>query len=662
MENWGVEVESHRPATDSSPAWSAALRAKAFPDADPETLGFATVHELWKRSFVRNRSSPCLGVRNREANGRLGDYTFFSYQAIHLYVSSVSGALLVEFAKTPDVERNVGIYGANCPAWLITFFACSRANARSVPLYDSLGVDAVEYVIFHAALPVVFCSIDKLERLASAVEKRKGVVKVVVYWGGSLPQYDTKIKRLVAAGVRTYVLDDLMEMGEHHRFEAQPPKPDSICTIMYTSGTTGRPKGVMLSHSAFVHNVASLDAFFTNQGISFGHGDSFLSYLPLAHIFDITFEVWMVHIGAKIGYYGGNPKNVLNDAQALKPTMFIGVPRIFDKLCDSVRAGFKSQGRMKKMVRAWGYRRKLAFMKGGIPAAKASPLFNLLFSRRIHAALGGKQRVVISGGAPLSRANEELLRVTMCCPVGQGYGLTETCAAISLAIPDVRSQEGSIGPPLPAASVRLESVPEMNYDALADPPCGELLVKSVHNFTGYYRDEELTESVVTEDGWFHTGDIGTIKNGVITLIDRKKNMFKMSHGEYIAVEIVENKLKKCHVVDQIWVCGDSTKAELVAVVVPNSSELMSWAKQKGLPTEMAQLVKDTQAREYVVSELQKTARSEKMVKIEYVHSVHLETVPFSQENDLLTPTFKPRRRQLAERYARKIEELYAQLG
>lgn len=421
---WVVEVEPSREASADRPAWSAAYSCKDFPACDPSSSDFPTVYDLWRKSVSRNKDLACLGVRKAAPSKRAADsYAFLSYQHVHLHVASAAGTMMGRHGMVPaasDSARvHVGILGGNCPAWTISFLACARSNMVCVPLYETLGENAVSYVIGHAELQVVFVSTDKILRLAGAVEDLKGKhsLKEVVYWGDSLPAWNEAIVKLGDAGVRTHVFEDYMDMGETNRFAANPPDPGDLCTIMYTSGSTGVPKGVMLTHRAFVQNVASLDTFFKKNGYDIGVGDSFLSYLPLAHIFDLTFEVWLMKKGARIGFYSGNPKEILLDAQRLRPTLFIGVPRVYDRLCDFARSRISASNVIRRLAFAWGYRRKLAFLRSGVPAAKASPIFNM-FCRNIHNLIGGRQRLMISGGAPLSSSNEEFLR---CESAGQHY-------------------------------------------------------------------------------------------------------------------------------------------------------------------------------------------------------------------------------------------------
>eukprot|EP00798_Chlamydomonas_sp_ICE-L_P010283 gene10283-8205_t len=301
-----------------------------------------------------------------------------------------------------------------------------------------------------------------------------------------------------------------------------------------------------------------------------------------------------------------------------------------------------------------------------------------------------------------------------------GYGLTETAASSFCAAPDVIGHNSTVGPPAPATELRFESVPEMGYDALDEQPKGEVLiqgganfmgyytVENTHatftynkvtlamilirggancmgyytventfatftynkptlatilirggaNFMGYYKDEKKTEEEVEADGWFHTGDIGMLnQHGSLKIIDRKKNIFKLSQGEYVAVEKLESTYKKNLITENVWVYGDSLKSTLVAVVVP-SEALLTWAKGEGIEGDMAALCQDERAKEHVVAELTATGKADKLKGYEMIKKVHMVPEPFSVDDGLITPTFKFKRPQLQKKFQSEIDAIY----
>jgi long-chain acyl-CoA synthetase len=217
---------------------------------------------------------------------------------------------------------------------------------------------------------------------------------------------------------------------------------------------------------------------------------------------------------------------------------------------------------------------------------------------------------------------------------------------------------GTVGPPVEHLDARLESVPEMGYDALSSIPRGEVCVKGSVLFSGYYKREDLTQEVMI-DGWFHTGDVGEWQpNGSLKIIDRKKNIFKLSQGEYVAVENLENVYGVLQEIDSIWIYGNSFESFLVAVINPNQQVLEHWAEQNGISGSLSELCENSRAKEYILSELTKIAKEKKLKGYEFIRAVHLDPLPFDMERDLITPTYKKKRPQLLKHYQGTIDALY----
>ncbi|CDY68722.1 BnaCnng60230D, partial [Brassica napus] len=276
--------------------------------------------------------------------------------------------------------------------------------------------------------------------------------------------------------------------------------------------------------------------------------------------------------------------------------------------------------------------------------------------------LGGRIRLLISGGAPLSPEIEEFLRVTCCCFVLQGYGLTETLGGTAMCIPDEMCMLGTVGIPAVYNEIRLEEVAEMGYDPLGENPAGEICIRGKCLFSGYYKNPKLTDEVL-KDGWFHTGDIGEIQpNGVLKIIDRKKNLIKLSQGEYVALENLENIYGQNSVVQDIWVYGDSFKSMLVAVIVPNPEVVNRWAKDLGLNKPFEELCSLTELQEHIILELKSTAEKNKLKRFEYIKAVKVEIKSFDLERDLVTATLKNKRNNLLKYYQAQVDEMYRKLA
>ncbi|KAI8474564.1 MAG: hypothetical protein J3K34DRAFT_407403 [Monoraphidium minutum] len=644
------------------PIWSAIYRRASSAEAFPSLDHVKTLYQSFEESVNAHRDLPALGHRPVDkATGEAGQYQWLSYGEVAERVAQIASHLAGLGVAARD---RVGVYGANCPEWMIAMQACNRMSYECVPLYDSLGENAVEYVVRHSDMVAVVVAGQKAGKLAKALAELQGAgqcrVKSVTYWGeGPDP---AAIKALQGQGIAVAAWEDALAAGAGAPAAPMPPSADDYCTIMYTSGTTGDPKGVLLKHSAVVAAVANVIYYCKAMDYVVGPGDSLMSYLPLAHIFDRVAEELVLHVGGRIGYWRNDPTKLIDDIAALAPTLFIGVPRIFDRIHAGVMAQIAKASPVKRFLFRWAYARKLHFLREGRSQAGAAPVFDRLVFSKVKRRLGGRVNVILSGGAPLAPHVEEFLRVAMCAPVAQGYGLTECCAGASIAIADNWGHFATSGPPLPCIEMRFESVPEMNYDATnPHAPAGEVLLRGPCLFDGYYKAPDKTEEVLDADGWFHTGDIGTLTpEGALKIIDRKKNIFKLSQGEYIAVEKLEATYSKAAPVEQVWVYGDSYQAKLVAVVVPKKHALEEWAEGAGKGgASFEELCADPAAAAWVLSQLAAAAKADRLKGFERVAAVHLDAAPFSVDNDLLTPTYKFKRPALKKHYEAEIAKMYA---
>lgn len=644
-----VDDGEQRPGRPTrSPTYVAAKFANVEQKPDSEL----TLFNFFTKSVEKYPERNCLGARSIKSNGEAGDFAFWSYRETATKVTHVAAALK---SKGLVAGGRVGIYGANCREWMLAMQACNRMSYACVPLYDSLGEDAIEYIVRHSEATLVFAQSAKLARLEKALPQIKDLVKCVVYWGDS----NESVNRIKDIGVEVHSFDEFSKIGEEQdKKEADPPKADDICTIMYTSGTTGDPKGVVLTHKAVAMGVCGLIEF-TNGHSPQTENDVYISYLPLAHIFDRMGEEMLLAVGGSIGYWRGDLQGLVDDIGSLKPTIFVGVPRVFDRIYARVTHQVESSSFIRKLLFKYAFNRKSNYLKDGFAHDKASPFFDKLVFSKTKGRLGGNVKLILTGGAPIAPHTEEFLKVCFCAPVVQGYGLTETCAGTFITIPDDPTMNGTVGPPLPFVEFHLESVPEMDYKADGDNPFGEVCVRTPASFKEYYKAKDMTLEVLEDSGWFHTGDVGTItKDGSLKLVDRKKNIFKLSQGEYIAVEKVEAAYKESSVIEQIWVYGDSFKNYLLAVVVPSENFVKKWSSEANKKFSYSENCKDLDLVLAIQKEMDSKAKEKKLKGFEVVKKIHLEAEQFAVENDLMTPTFKLKRPQLQKRYQSKIDQIY----
>eukprot|EP00887_Chlorella_sp_A99_P003454 scaffold7.g3454.t1 len=668
-----TEVEAGKPATEQHLAQGPSYRSPLTESVDMQLSEAKTLYDNWVESVARCPAAPCLGRRTCDPARRQCDsYSWLTYQEAGELVDDVASAM-VRVGLLPHGRASV--YGANSPEWMVAMQACNRQTVYCVPLYDVLGDSALDYIIDHSESTIVFVSADKLPVLAKALPPVASQVHTVVYWGhlgaSAAPALEA-IRELDS--VQLYSFEEFASLGRMHpappgarararssphcaacRGVSLPPRPDDICTIMYTSGTTGTPKGVLLSHRAVSCGANSLCFSLTENGIGFGPGDTYLSFLPLAHIYGRVVEEMMLSSGASIAYWSGEARQLPGDIRAAQPALFCSVPRVLERFESTIADKVKSSSPLKRALYHWAFAGKLAGIKGNWLWALVTPLLDwLVFKEISQQMLGSKIRLVSSGGAPLAKHIEEFMRVVSCANFVQGYGLTETCASTFLSHPARPDHLYTVGSPQPTFTLRLEAVPEMGYDPLGSPPSGEVLVKGTPLFSGYYKDDEETRRAMDAEGWFHTGDVGELTPaGALKIINRKKN------SEYIAVEKIEEVLDESPLIAQAWIHGNFHESCLVAVVVPNKRRLEAWAREQGIEGEFADLCADSQVKRMLQHEIETTAKSGGLKPFEVPRALHLEPAPFSVDNELLTPTFELRRHQLAQRYKAEVDALYA---
>ncbi|MFH4975008.1 hypothetical protein AB6A40_001717 [Gnathostoma spinigerum] len=383
-----------------------------------------------------------------------------------------------------------------------------------------------------------------------------------------------------------------------------------------------------------------------------------LSFLPLAHVFQHSMEMIAFAVGARVGYYSGDIRNLPDDCKILKPTVIVVVPRILNRIYDKVVASMKGS-LVKRAILNLALAIKMFEVRRGV--IRNDTIFDHFVFSKVREGFGGRARVFACGGAPLASHVMNFVRAALGCYIVEGYGQTECAGMISLCI-ETETVPCVAGVPIFCDHIKLSDASNLGYETLEQG--GEICVKGANVFKGYFHNDELTKETIDAEGWMHTGDIGKwTENGVLQIIDRVKNIFKLSQGEYIAPEKVENVYMQSRLVSQVFLHGESLKTCTIAVVVPEEEELVRIARQNlGLQNlTMNDLCANKKVKQMVMEDMLQVGRTAGLNKLEQVKDIILTSEPFSIKNGLLTPTLKNRRPYLRRHFAKDLKEMYENL-
>ncbi|KAM3592274.1 uncharacterized protein V6R79_016067 [Siganus canaliculatus] len=606
-----------------------------------------TLYEVFQRGLKVSGNGPCLGYRKP---GR--PYQWLRYKQVSDRAEHLGSGLLHKGLK-PNPDTFIGIFAQNRPEWIISELACYTYSMVAVPLYDTLGPEALVFIINQADISTVICdNQSKAETLLQNQEKgQTPVLKTVIIMDSFKPEL---IERATKCGIDIVSMEDVEALGKSNLQKPNPPKPEDLSIICFTSGTTGNPKGAMLTHENVVADAAGVLKGFESSVVPTTE-DVSISFLPLAHMFERVVQTVVYGSGAKVGFFQGDIKLLPDDMKTLQPTIFPVVPRLLNRVYDRVQSGAKTP--FKKWLLNFAVERKFAEVRKGV--VRSNSIWDKLIFHKVQESFGGRVRVMVTGAAPISQPVLNFLRASLGCQVFEAYGQTESTAGCTFTTPG-DATSGHVGVPLPCNIVKLVDVEEMNY--FASNGEGEVCIKGRNVFKGYLKDPEKTAEALDEDGWLHTGDIGKwLPSGVLKIIDRKKNIFKLAQGEYIAPEKVENVYVRSEPVAQVFVHGDSLQSCLVAIVVPDPEVLPGFAKNLKIQGSVEELCKNPEIKKAILSDLTKLGKESGLKAFEQAKAIYLHPEQFTIENGLLTPTLKAKRAELKTLFQPQIDKLYASM-
>ena len=524
----------------------------------------------------------------------------------------------------------VALVGENRWEWPLVDFSVLAIGAVDVPLYQTLTPEQMVYILNDSGAKALFVSNkDQFDKLLKVADQVKTVEHVVI-WDDVEVSGAQKLSEL---------LKNAPELEERDQdFEAlmRSVKPEDLASIIYTSGTTGDPKGVALTHDNMASNLRH-----STDGLNIVKGDSSISFLPLSHALARHLDYAMFAHEAVISYL---PKfdDLPNAMKAVRPTIFLAVPRVFEKVRQAVEG--RAKGFQKKVLLwalAQGAGQKEAVAQGRTPGSLGWKLANYLVYGKVKEAFGGNVKLYVSGGAPLGKESTDWF-LSAGIRIVEGYGMTETSPVIARSTFEA-FRPNTVGKVIPNMEARLAED-------------GELEVRGSSVFQGYWQNEEATKKEYTADGWFKTGDIGKFEDGFLTITDRKKELMKTSGGKYIAPQPVESKLKTNGLVENAALIGDNRK--FVSVLIsPNFKALEAWAKQNGVTVSgRPELVKDPKVVKLYKELVDKVNGG--LAHFESIKKVTVVPEEWSVEEGELTPSLKLKRRVITEKYKEQIEGMY----
>ena len=565
-------------------------------------------------------------LARREADGKWKKYTIDEYVE-HAY--AISSALLELGVKKGD---KVATIMQNRPEWNFLDMGIAMAGGIHVPVYPTLNENDYRYILNHCDTKLIVIGVEQIyKRVEPAIPDLT-----------LQPEIFTIAK---IEGRRSF--DDLLEIGRANIEKWRPvieeikqnTSPEDIGTMIYTSGTTGKPKGVMLRHKSMVINAAKVASMNTHD-----YHACVLSFLPLCHVYERVCNYMYQILGGTI-YYAGSLATIGKDLKDIHAMGFCAVPRVLEMMFDKLQAAGKDLKGLKRVIYSWAFRIAQVYdneRTGWFYKTKYRIADTLVYSKW-REQMGGNPMIIVSGGSSIQ---ERIIRTFTAANmyVFEGYGLTETSPVISVNNPGKQElHPGTVGPVLDCIEFKLAED-------------GEILTKGDCLMVGYYKDEESTRAAIDEEGWFHTGDIGAVVDGYLKITDRKKEIFKLSTGKYVAPQVLENRLKESFFIEQAMVIGENEKIA-AAILVPNFDTLHFWcAKHKIHYSSNEELCTNAEVIKRIQREI--TKLNDTLAEHEQIRKFRLVADTWSPQTGELSQTLKLRRAALYKKYDALCREIY----
>ena len=644
-----------------------------------------TVDHFENKSLIQNniekmikfKDRPCLGRRLKIGENEKGEpiyekkYTYYTYEEVLNMCRKFAKNLheKKEELITIDSYKNnkfnlVGIFAKNCTEWVVADMGCQMDSVTTATLYATLGQEAFKYICDQTKIKTILVSPDLVKLLCENKQKFKLEYLTNAILFDLTTNCDSKkeLENLRKAGFTAYSFteDFLKENKNIKNTDLLLSQPETIMTICYTSGTTGDPKGVMLSQK---NMISVLETVIRDSSVPLDENGTHISFLPLAHIFERMVISGFMGVAAKVGFISGSVRTTLmEDMSILGPTLLFTVPRVLQTVRKKIFDGFDALGGWKRRLAYTAYYTKLEnYKKYGIITHL---IYDKLVFAKIRAMFGNKLKTVLCASAPMPKELADDFKVFLSIPIIEGLGMTELSgSAFCTNYHDLNNF--TAGGVTSGVKMIIKSVPDLGYtiDDMIDGincPAGEICLKGPLIFNGYYKNDLENSKAFDEDGYFHTGDVGRIfpyyGNG-LKIVDRVKEIFKLSQGEYIIPAKLESVYVKSNFIQQIMIYGNSTMNNILAIICPDKQHC---ARELDITEE--ELIKDEEnpkLKKLILNDLDRLAIDANFNGLEKVKFILLTFEGFTIQNECMTPTMKIVRKKVEIRFKNRIEKLFS---